>query len=59
MTSSNPTSSLPAACAPVHPAALGAKVRERGRLPKYLAVHEWESEASSEREEFSYAMSTP
>ncbi|KAM5543029.1 hypothetical protein V8D89_003413 [Ganoderma adspersum] len=34
-------------------------LEEKGRPPKYLAVHEWESLASFETEEFRHATSTP
>ena len=35
------------------------EVRAKGRPPKYLAVHEWESLESFETDEFRYATSTP
>ena len=35
------------------------KMVERGRPPKYLAVHDWESPASFETPEFKHATSTP
>ncbi|KAI0645193.1 hypothetical protein C8Q79DRAFT_912404 [Trametes meyenii] len=37
----------------------GEKVKAKGRPPKYLAVHEWDSSASWETEEFRHATSTP
>ncbi|KAI0753153.1 hypothetical protein C8Q80DRAFT_1267583 [Daedaleopsis nitida] len=35
------------------------KMAERGRPPKYMAVHEWESPASFDTPEFKHATSTP
>ncbi|EJF56840.1 hypothetical protein BD309DRAFT_960820 [Dichomitus squalens] len=37
----------------------GAEVLKKGRPPKYLAVHEWESPESYETPEFKHATSTP